>query len=89
TSRDLTLEVADKVSYADVSQVINEALNNSQLLSSLELTHIYRADGGTTKNLTFRVQVIDPVKTITSDEANLLIEQVADQVKHKLGAKVV
>ncbi|HET8689853.1 MAG TPA: hypothetical protein VFL81_00215, partial [Candidatus Saccharimonadales bacterium] len=89
TSRDLTLRVDEKVSYAQVAEFVEKVLDSSRLMTKLELTGIYQAEGEAVKNLTFRLHLTDTEKTITADEANTLVDQIAGQAKSDIQAETV
>lgn len=89
TSRDLTLQVDQAVAYAEVAQVIASVLSDSSLESDFELTDIYQARDSTAKRLTFRLHLTDLDKTITAEQANHLVDHLAEQASRQLQAQVV
>lgn len=88
TARDLTLLVGEETDYAEVAKVIASSLADSQLLSEFKLINIYRAEAADVKNLTFRVYLTNPTKTITTDEANHVVDKIVEQAKAQLKAEV-
>ncbi len=89
TSQDITLQVSSETSFSTVQKAIEAVLKDVEIEWSLTPTGVYQPENGTTKNITFHIQLTNHEKTITRDEANKIIDAVATKVSKKLSAKVI
>lgn len=89
TERDICFQVAKSTHYQQIVDSAQKVLVESHLETSVQPVDIYQADGVTTKNITIRIRLTSHEKTLTSDEANAIIEQVSNTVVGELNAKVI
>lgn len=89
TARDICFKVDASTEYAAVTTSAEGALKNTAVEWSLEPVDIYMPDDATTKNITIRINLTAHDHTLTSDEANQLMEQVSQAVVKATGAEVI
>ncbi|MDO8336015.1 MAG: phenylalanine--tRNA ligase subunit beta [Candidatus Saccharibacteria bacterium] len=90
TSQDITLQVTQQTSFAQVWNVLfDDALKDVELEWSLRPIGVYQPDDAKTKNMTFRIQLTDHDKTITREQANEVITLVTSTAAKKLDARIV
>lgn len=87
--RDISLKVASDVSYEQTFQSLVDALAATQLQTQLSPLGIYRPDGADTKNITFRIVLTAENRTLTSDEVNAIVEDVAGRLSAAIGAEII
>jgi len=87
--RDVSLKVIKDVTFSTVFESLQEALKNTNLDTSVSPIGIYQPQDATAKNLTFRISLTSNEKTLTNDEANKVIERVAQQLEVSIGSKLV
>lgn len=74
TSKDITLQVENPVSYEAVAAPIRKVLGAEPLETSLEPLGMYQAEGDTGhKNITLRLHLTDHRQTITTEQANAVV----------------
>ena len=89
TSQDITLKVKSELSYQLISEEIWKVLNVSEdqhgYRVALSPTDIYQSDTNY-KNLTFRLDIVHPDRTLVTEEVSNLVSTIADELKAKLDA---
>ncbi len=89
TERDICFQVKDDVTYQQVVDATQAALDKVNLDTSLAPLDIYRPDAGDFKNITLRIGLTSHKTTLTSEAVNAVIKRVADYVVATLDAKVI
>lgn len=90
THQDITLKVDAKAEFVDVEQSISNTLN---LISDKKNYNyevlpigIFQKPKSDTKNLTFRLSLSHPERTLVTDEVNAVLETIAKDAKQKIKA---
>lgn len=86
--RDISFRVANSVPYADVMAAATAALEGAGLETSLTPLDIYQPEDGETKTITLRVSLTPFDRTLTSDDASTVMNQISKQVSDTTGATV-
>lgn len=89
TSQDITLQVSKKTNFIEVQELVEQALRSVKLEWSVSPVGVYQPEKGATKNITFHIKLTDHDKTITRDQANLIIADISKLLTKKIGAKVI
>jgi phenylalanyl-tRNA synthetase beta chain len=90
TDQDICLRVADDITYQQVVDLIKRQLKKSDLEWYLEPVDIYkRPVDKDRKQITIRVHMTDHSKTITTEDANSVISEIAEAAKENLKAERV
>lgn len=79
TTRDVTFKVPVTTSFKDIYDAAT-SVNDEDITVSVEPAGIYQSEGADDKNVTLRFTLEPKSKTLTADEANTLVNQVADRV---------
>jgi phenylalanyl-tRNA synthetase beta subunit len=91
TQQDITLGVGTGTSYEDLHSLLSSELQAAKQAhgyeSSLVPRDIYQKDGEASKNLTFRIWLWHPEKTLKTEEANALLDTIALKAGKELGAE--
>lgn len=89
TSQDITLKVSRDLSYQQVFEgvwdVLSRAENTRGYISNLSAIDIFQSDEDY-KNITFRIGVLHPNRTLVTEEVNSLVKEIASELKSKLDA---
>jgi phenylalanyl-tRNA synthetase beta chain len=90
TQQDITLSVPSITAFSDVLGLINTELLKAQTKKGYEFRlmprDIFVEEGTDTKNLTFRIWLWHPDKTLTTEEVNSLMDLIADRAKSIMNA---
>ncbi len=89
TWQDLCIQVAPSVSYQEVYQAVQAALLELPLRSQVGLIDIYQPPSATYKNITLRISLSNPAKTLVADDAKAAVDKVAQHVTGSLKATIV
>lgn len=89
TERDVCFQVSSDTNYSKVETVVKEALESSDLETTVSPVDIYKSDDSDMKNITVRIRVTSNYKTLTSNEVSSLIDEVSTNVIDLTGATVV
>ncbi len=89
TSRDICFQVASDVAYVQITDAAEDALKKTNIEHDITPVDIYQPKDGKTKNITIRIKLTSHDHTLTSEEANETIGQVASEVIQATGATVV
>ncbi len=87
--RDVTLQVAQSMSYVDVESAVHDNLTKTDLVVAISPLGIYRPDTGDTKNVTLRISLTSHEKTLTGDEVSAVMDSLVSEVCEKLSAVVI
>lgn len=79
THRDVTFKVAQAVAYKDVFDAAS-SVADTEVLITVQPVGIYQSEDASSKNVTLRFTLEPHAKTLTSDEANALINQIIEKV---------
>lgn len=80
TERDVCFQVDSSQTYGAIEFTIRQALKKFDFKISFEPIDIYRSEGSGKKNITIKLKIEPSNKTLTSDEANKIINEIAEQV---------
>lgn len=81
TEKDITLRVKSNVPYNEIITLIDDALAKEHIETSSELIDIYQSRDDTEhKHFTLRLKLTNFERTITTEEANAVVERVAAAV---------
>ena len=89
TERDITLGVAQDVSYADVKQAIDKGLESFGIDTAISPLGIYQPEDSDRKNVSFRIKLTPYDKTLTGDEVAAVMHDLSQHVKSAIGATVI
>ncbi len=89
SKQDLTLKVAESVSFAELRALIEEELEKTQYDTLLTPLGVYQKEGEVTKNVTFRITLSHFERTLTTSEVSQLVEGIALRAHEVLGAEQV
>lgn len=89
TERDICFQVNQAVTYAQVIDAATEALKASGLETGILPIDIYQGEGEEAKNVTIRISMTAYDRTLTSDEANEVVEAVTTYVIERTAARVI
>ncbi|MCA9347034.1 phenylalanine--tRNA ligase subunit beta [Candidatus Saccharibacteria bacterium] len=93
TQQDITLRVSKEVSYealkSNIWQKLTELRTEKGYDSSLGPRDIFQKDDEDTQNVTFRLWLWHPEKTLKTEEVNELLNTLTDNAKKALGAERV
>ncbi len=88
--RDVSFRVGAAVRYMDVYDAMKlDELTSDELHVTAEPLDIYQAGGADSKTITLRVNITPYEKTLESDEAAKLLDELASRVTSVTGAQVV
>jgi len=89
--QDITLEVSSKINFSDVYGLLNKELVEASEEHGYQPTlwprDIYEAKDSGNKRLTFRLWLSHPSRTLTTDETNRLLDNLAAAAKAELQAE--
>lgn len=88
TERDITIQTSGETTYQQVRDVVDEIVSSQELSVTVEPVGLYVPDENT-KNVTLRLKIVAYDRTLSSDDANQLVEAVTEAVVAQLGAKIV
>ena len=89
TTRDVSMKVANDVSYGAVMEAIMRNTDLPNLAIRTLPVGIYQGDDKTTKNITVRFEIVAHDHTITNEEATHFIESIEQVAKEKFAAEIV
>lgn len=93
TQQDITFVVDNSVTYKQLYDCIRDSLLKACEQHGYEYAlgprDIFKKNEATTKNMTFRIWLHHPAKTLKTEEANRLLDTIATEAKNNLGAKRV
>jgi phenylalanyl-tRNA synthetase beta chain len=90
TERDICFQVASSVAYRDITDAITLALADVDLETLCIPLDIYQSENdNTTKNITVRIKLTPHDRTLTGEEATMVMKKVTDEVVGATNAKVI
>ncbi len=89
SARDICFQVESSVNYQRIIDEVSSVLVASGLENTITPVDIYQPSDTTTKNITIRVKLTSHDRTLTGDEINTLVSQVAESVVNATGASVI
>jgi phenylalanyl-tRNA synthetase beta chain len=89
TTRDVCFQVDQAVAYGQISDIIEIELSKAKLETTLEPVDIYQPKDKLSKNITFRIGLASRDHTLTSDDANKVVDKISDAVVKATDAKVI
>lgn len=89
TERDICFQVSDDVTYQQVYDAAQAALDKVNLDTSVAAYDIYRPETGDYKNITLRISLTSHKTTLTGEAVNAVVKKLADYVVATVGAKVI
>ncbi|HEX4662404.1 MAG TPA: phenylalanine--tRNA ligase subunit beta [Candidatus Saccharimonadales bacterium] len=90
TERDICFRVATTVHYAQLVHLVRDQLAKTQLETTVQPVDIYQRDDDTQhKQITIRISMIDHKQTISSDEANRVVETITTAAAEQLSASII
>jgi phenylalanyl-tRNA synthetase beta chain len=90
TEQDICVQVPLAVTYGEVVETAERALAGEVLEWSISPVDIYRPDGADYKNITIRVHLVNREKTISTDEASVVIAYVNQALRGEIkDAKII
>lgn len=89
TVRDLTIEVGVDISYSSIYHSIIDTLKDSPLQGAVEARDLYAQQDSDRKRITARIAIHSHDHTVTSDEANVLVDTVGAQLKFAFSASII
>ena len=88
-SRDLTVRTPDTISFAKLSQKIEDAIKRDALVYNIEPVSIYRqTENSDTRNCSFHLNFASTVKTMSADEISAIMKQIEQNIT-ELGAEII
>lgn len=89
TSQDICFRVSNEISYAAVYEVFETVLRDISFDWKLEPVDIYQGDDTSTKQITIRVTLNNPLATLKSDEVQIIVDRVIATAQKKLNAQYI
>ncbi len=90
THQDISFQISQTVSYAELHQVVGESLERARsehgYVISLSPLDIYHPEHKNNLHMSFRIQVTHNERTLTTTEINSLLDTVAEHAHTKLKA---
>ncbi len=88
TQKDITLRIAVDTNYKEILFLTEEALQKENVEIIVAPVGIYQSEGDLThKNITLRLYLTNHERTITTTEANTIIQHVVETAKVLIGAE--
>ena len=88
TERDICFEVPTEVTYGQLDGLVRQQLSNLTVHGQAELIDIYQTDSAK-KRITIRIRLTPYESTMTNDEANGIIQSLAEDIAAQVGATIV
>lgn len=89
TERDICFQVKSDIPYGDIVRLVESALAETTLLTSVSPVDIYQPETGDTKNVTVRIALTSYDKTMTNEEVTGIINKVIERVVEATDGKVI
>jgi len=89
TERDICFQVNQQVTYEAITGPVQEALNNTGLITTLSPLDLYQPEEGDVKNITVRIGLTSYDKTMTNEEVTEVIDKVIQAVTEATDGKVI
>lgn len=88
-SRDVSIRVADNISYHDLVSHAQAGLSDMSTEAEIYPIAIYQPDNTQAKTITIRIVLTPRDKTLSSDEANMMIERMIRAMSEHIDVQVV
>ena len=91
TSRDLTIKVNQEQKFAVTAETLEDELAKTELIYRIEPLSIYEPEENPekTKNLSFRLTLTSPEKTLNGDEISAIMEKVSKKICEVTGGVII
>lgn len=89
TERDICFKVADDITYGQIVDVANEALSTQTITGRITPVDIYQPEDKLTKNITIRIALTAVDRTLTGDDASMVVSAVTKAVIAATDATVI
>lgn len=89
TERDICFQVDQVVTHAQVIDAARLALRETELETAITTIDIYQPNDDETKNITLRIRLTASDRTLTSEEASVIVSKLTDEVVTATSATVV
>lgn len=89
TERDITFQTASGIPFQTIVDEASNALNETDLVGSVEPLDIYQAEGSDEKNNTVRIKLVSYNKTLTNEEVTAVIDGVIARVVEATKGRVI
>lgn len=89
TERDICFQVNEHVSYAEIVEVVNTVLAETDLETVVSPVDIYAPSEGVLKNVTIRIKLTSHDKTLAGDEVARLVDAVVSATHQATGAVAI
>lgn len=89
SKQDITLKVAEDVSFAVLKTLLESQLDDSEYNWSLLPLGVYQKEGDVTKNMSFRITLNHDDRTLVSEEVTKLVEKISWRAHEELNAEQV
>lgn len=90
TQRDISLRVDTTILYRTVYEALSDALAvEKELVTTVTPLDIYSVQGSSTKNITFRIDIVSYTQTLTGNEVGDAMARVIKGVVAKTGAEIL
>lgn len=89
TDRDICFQVNKNISYGDLTDTLEAALEEIDLDTQSYPLDIYQPENQDVKNITVRIVFSSLNRTLTSQEVTEIADRIVNQVNQETGAKVI
>jgi phenylalanyl-tRNA synthetase beta chain len=89
SERDITFQTPADISFQTIVNEAKSALDETDLISSVEPLGIYQAEGSDEKNNTVRIKLVSYNKTLTNEEVTAVIDGVISRVLEATKGRVI
>lgn len=89
TTQDICFKVSEGVTFGRLELAVSEVAAHLDNVTVVTPIDIYRPEDSTDRHITFRIGMSDTHQTITSDDADQVMQKIAQSVHEQLGAIVV
>ncbi len=87
--RDVCFEVASDVTYGDIVTHLQAGLAEAAVRTHIEPIDLYQQEDGDAKRVTVRLRLTPEDETLTSEQANEIVDAAAARVVEQVGAVIV
>jgi len=87
--RDLCFQVSKETQYSDLYKLVEESCKTGDIGSSIMPIDIYQPKDANTRNITLRIKLTSESRTLTGDEARVIIDDIAKKADKELSAKII
>ncbi len=87
--RDLCFQVGDKIQYSDLYNLVVGSCTREDISSVIEPIDVYQPAESSTRNITLRIKLTSNSRTLTGDEAKVIVDDIANRASKELSAKMI